>query len=158
LANSGRDVTPHDVALVTPALASFVDHPLLLGRDEIQQGIADNAHQPVRGQQRSDLLARTPAEEGQLVADRRVLRAGASAARWRWSGARIELPVDDYQPPARPEHACPLVDRGLGMSQRPEHMAADYEVEGRRREREVLGVAFLEPDRDRPRHRLAPRF
>src|SRR5262249_2814659 len=75
LANSARDVTPHDVAFVSPALAPFVDHPLLLGRNEILQGIAGDAHQPVRGQQRRDLLAGTPAEEGQLVADRRVLRA-----------------------------------------------------------------------------------
>src|SRR5262249_59072526 len=99
-----------------------------------------------------------PAEEGALGADRRVLRARAGAPGWRWPGARIELPVDDHQPPAGPEHASPLVDRGLGRSQGPEHMAADHEVEGRGREREVLGVAFLESDRDCAPGRLAPRL
>ena len=44
------------------------------------------------------------------------------------------------------------------MSQRPEQMAADHEVEASGRERELLGVAFLEADRDRSRGRLAPRF
>src|SRR5262249_34986262 len=69
-----------------------------------------------------------------------------------------ELSVDDHQPSAWPQHAHPFVDRGFGMRQRPEQMAAGHEVEARGREREVLGVAFLEPDRDRLRRRLAPRF
>src|SRR5437879_13267833 len=93
------------------ALAPFVDHALLLGRDEIQQGIAGDAHQAARCQQRCDLLAGAAAEKGQLVADRRVLRAGASAAGWRWYSASVELPDDDHRPSARTEQCTRVGER-----------------------------------------------
>jgi hypothetical protein len=99
---SARDVAPDDVAPARPPLPPFLDHALFLSRHEIEQGIAAHVHEAMRLQQRLDVLPRPAAEEGQLVADRRVLLARAGILRRRWRGASIELPVhDDQAPPGR---------------------------------------------------------
>jgi hypothetical protein len=85
---------------VRPLLAPFVDHPLRLRCHEIEQGIATHIHEATRPEQRFDLLSRPAAEERELVADRRVLRARAGTPR-RWRGSRVELTVQDDQAPSR---------------------------------------------------------
>ena len=86
----------------------------------------------MRAEQSLDLLAGAAAHEGQPVADRGVLVAGSGILVVMDRKGGVELPVDDGQPPARPQHADPLVDRRLGMRQCPQHMAADDEVEAAR--------------------------
>ncbi len=68
------------------------------------------------------------------------------------------MAVHDDQAATGPEHPDPLVDRRLRVRERPEQMPADDEVEAGRRERKLLGVGLLEPDRDRARCGLAARF
>src|SRR4029453_15068396 len=81
-----------------------------------------------------------------LVADRPV-----RGARPRVLGRRrpraVEVAVHDDQPSAGPQHADPLVDRRLGMGQRPEHVPRHDEIEAAGRERELPGRPFPEPDR-----------
>ena len=115
----------------------------------------------MRAQQRFDLLARAAAEERQLVADCGVFGAGAGillAARLRAGDtvAAVEHgAVDDDEPPARSQHADPFVDRCLRVRQGPQHMTADREVEARRRERQLLGIALFEAHREPALGRLA---
>src|SRR5213083_2423473 len=47
---------------------------------------------------------------------------------------------------------------GPGMRQRPEHVPRHDEIEAAGRERQLLGVALLEPDRGRTLGRLAARL
>ena len=65
--------------------------------------------------------------------------------------------LDEHEPSARPEDANPLVDGGFRMGQRPQHVAADDEIEAPGWEGQLLDVAFLEADRNATRVRLAPR-
>jgi hypothetical protein len=136
-AESARDVAPDDVAPAWTPLPPFLDHALLLGRHEIEHGVAAHAHETMRRQQRLDLLPRPAPQERELITDRRVLRARAGILR-RWGrGAGVELSVHDDEAPTRPENADPLVDRRLRVLERPQHVPADHEVEGARREREL---------------------
>jgi hypothetical protein len=66
--------------------------------------------------------------------------------------------VHDHQPASDAEHADPLVDRRLRVRERPEHVASHDEVEAAGGERQLLGVALLEPDRGGTLGRLAPRL
>src|SRR5213594_3785590 len=75
-----------------------------------------------------------------------------------FSEAAVEMAVHDDQAATGPEHPDPLVDRRLRVWERPEQMPADDEVEAAGRERKLLGVGLLEPDRDRARCGLAARF
>src|SRR2546422_1952765 len=156
---SARDVAPDNVAPVRALLPTLLDHPLRLGRHEVEQGVAAHVHETVRREQRFDLLLRSAPEERKLVADRRILRARAGTPRRRGSGAGLELPVHDDQASARAEDPNPLVDRRLRVREGPEQMTADDEVKAGRPERELLGVGLLEPDRgDTAFPRLAPRL
>jgi len=67
---SARNVAPDDVAAALRRLPSLCDHSRLLGRDEVEQGIARRVREVVRLQQGLDLLARAASEERQLIADR----------------------------------------------------------------------------------------
>src|SRR5262249_61384193 len=80
-----RHVAPDVVASMRAPLEALVDHALRLSGHQIVQRIAVDAAQPVRGQQGLDVLARATAEEGKLIADRRVLLAGARGHRDRKS-------------------------------------------------------------------------
>src|SRR5207247_6401567 len=105
-----------------------------------------------------DLVPRPAAEEWELVADCRVLMARAGTLRRSRRGAGVELPVHDDEAPSRTEDPDPLGDCRLRARERPEQMTADGEVKAAGRERELLGVGFLEPDRDAKLRRLAPRL
>src|SRR6266851_313696 len=153
---SARDVAPDDVAPVHALLPTFLDHPLRLGRHEVEQWVAAHVHETVRREQRFDLLLRSAAEERKLVADRRILGARAGTPRRR-GGAGVELSVHDDQASPRSEDPDPLVDRRLRVREGPEQMTADDEVKAGRPERELLGVGLLEPHRgDTAFLRLAP--
>src|SRR5215468_10468397 len=120
---SRRDVAPHDVAPVRAPLEALADHPLRLCGDQIVQRIAVDVAQAVCGQQTLDLLARAPAQEWQLIADRRVLLARSRAAGGLREGAGVELAVHDDQARARAQDADPLVDRRFGVRQGPQEVA-----------------------------------
>src|SRR6266496_3416422 len=149
---------PYTTLFRSAALPPLLDHLPLLSRHEIEQGIAPHVHQAMRLQQRFDLLPRPPAEEWELVADRRVLMARAGTLRRSRRGADVELSVHDDEAASRTQDPDPLVDRRLRVRERPEHMTADGEVKAAGRERELLGVGFLEADRDATLRRLAPRL
>ncbi|HEY3115520.1 MAG TPA: hypothetical protein VGK54_02145 [Chloroflexota bacterium] len=140
-------------------LPAFLDHPLRLGRNKVEQWVAAHVHETVRLEQRFDLLLRSAAEERKLVADRRVLRARAGTPRRLGHDASIEVTVHDDKASSRSKDPNPLVDCRLRVREGPEQMTADDEVKAGRRERELLGVGLLESDRgDAERRRLAPRL
>jgi hypothetical protein len=143
---------------VRKAFSPFLDHPLRLSRHEIEQWIAAHVHEPVRLEHGFDLLLGPAAEEWKLVADRRVLNAHARTLPRLCRGANVELPVNDDKAPSRSKDPNPLVDRRLGVRERPEQMTADDQVEAARRERQLLGVGLLEPNRDSACRRFSPRL
>src|SRR5204862_4367747 len=73
--DSAPDIAPDDVAPVRARFPPFLDHPLRLSRDQIEERVAVHVHEAVRPQQRFDLLARPAPQERELIADRRILRA-----------------------------------------------------------------------------------
>src|SRR5216683_4119252 len=156
--SSARYVAPDDIASARPPFAALLDHPLGLGLDEIEQGIAADADETMRLEQRLDLFPRPATEERQPVTDRGIFVAGAGILRRLYQETGVELPVQNDKAPAWPQNANPLVDRCLGMRQCPQHMAADREVEAARRERQLLGVGLLETNRGIVLRRLAPRL
>ena len=101
-------------------------------------------------QQRLDLLARPAAEKRQPIADRGIFGAGAGVflATGLSTGDAVAAvehrTIDDDEPRIRPQHPEPFVDRRFGMRQGPQHMAADHQVEARRRKRQLLGIGLLE--------------
>ena len=129
-------------------LTALFDHPLSLGLDQIEHRVAANTDQAMSLEQRFDLLARAAAEKRQPIAYRRIFGARPGILRRLYQKAWIELTVDDDEPPARPQHTDPLVDRRLRVRQCPQHVAADRKVEAAARKRQVLDVGLLEADRD----------
>src|SRR5262245_22415788 len=118
-------VAKHHVAAVGAALLAFRDHPLLLRRHEIEEGIAVHAREASRRQERLDGFPGSTAVERELCADRRVLRAASSAALWICRGADVELPVDDDEAAGGPKDPDPVADGRLRMRERPEQVTAD---------------------------------
>src|SRR5215831_17726122 len=110
----------------------------------------------MRPQQGFDHFPGSPAEEWEMVADRRVFGADARAGPGLCRRADIELTVDHNESASRSEDADPLVDGRLRVRERPEQMTADGEVEAACCERKLLGVGLLEPDGRTALRRLAP--
>src|SRR5580704_18915847 len=145
--NSARNLAPGHVAHARLALPALLDHAVGLCFDEIEHGVAADIYEAVRAEQSLDLLARAAAEKRQLIADLRVFGARPGILSLMRQESRVELPVDDGQPPARPHHAYPFVDRCLRVRQGPQHMAADDKIEAAGGKRQLLCVAFLEANR-----------
>src|SRR5215472_15605493 len=118
---SARDVAPHYIALSRLPLTTLFDHPLSLGLDQIEHRVAANTDQAMSLEQRFDLLARAAAEKRQPIAYRRIFGARPGILRRLYQKAWIELTVDDDEPPARPQHTDPLVDRRLRVRQCPQY-------------------------------------
>ncbi len=133
-----RDVTPDDVALTGDRLATFLDHPLSLGGDEVEQRIAARVHEPARLEEPLDLLARPAARGRELIAHSRVLlaRAGILAGR---QCAGVELAVHDHQAPSRTEDTdtCPPPPRTLVASRHSRDAPRDTRIDSGSGQHEV---------------------
>jgi hypothetical protein len=118
---------------------------LRLRLDQIEHWITPDIHESVSPEQCFDLFAWAATEKRELIADRRIFGACAGICSLvDRQCRRIELAVDDDEPPARSKYPNPFVDRRLGVGQGPQQMTADDEIEGAGREPQLLGIALLE--------------
>src|SRR5580704_2363006 len=102
--SSARNLAPGHVAHARLALPALLDHAVGLCFDEIEHGVAADIDEAVRAEQSLDLLARAAAEKRQPIADVCVLGAGAGILSLVGQKSLVELPVDDGEPPAWPQH------------------------------------------------------
>ena len=154
-------VAPDDVAVAPPRLQPLLDHALHLRLDQIGERIAGDIARPWARSNASISSRGRPPRNGSrspTAAYSGLVRAFS----WHpgWAPATRSLPSSTAPSTttsraARPQHAEPFVDRRFGMRQGPQHMAADHQVEARRRERQLLGVGLLEADCKAALRRLA---
>jgi hypothetical protein len=130
--------------------------PLFRG-DEIEKRIAGDVDEAMHREQLFDLLARPAADKREPVADRGVFGAPAGVVERFRRGADIGMAVDDDEPPARPQHANPLVHRAVRVRQCPQEVPADGDIEAGGGKRQLLGVGLFIADCGLALGRLLPR-
>src|ERR1700719_5183621 len=114
-----RHVAPDGVASADAPFEPFLLHALLFSGNKIEKRVAGDVDELMRREEPFNLLAWPAADKGESVANRGVFGAPASLVERLRRGADISLAVDDDEPPARPQHANPLVHRPLRVRQCP---------------------------------------